>query len=217
MSTYSTRATIVSQLKTFLIDNDLDGVDVDWEGFEGPVVTSHYASFLLELKTAFAGTDLQISATINPNHTSLASAFAAHTDFVQIMTYDHVASGTHYPLSTIKSKVSSWESAGLKKQNIVIGLPMYSRPGVWGVTPAAVTYRNIVSANPSLSPSADSVVYSGTTQYFKGIDTIVSKSNYAKKDGLQGVMFWEIGQDVPVSHPKSLLVTASETIGVNPD
>ena len=217
MSSYATRATLISQLKTFLIDNDLDGVDVDWEGYNGPVVTAHYASFLQELNTALAGTDLGVSATINPNHTSLASAFAANTDFVQLMTYDHVASGTHYPLSTMKSKVNSWVSAGMKKQNIVVGMPMYSRPGIWGVTPSAVTYRNIVSANPSLSPSADSVSYSGTTQYFNGLDTIKAKSEYAKKDGLQGVMFWEIGQDVPLSHPMSLLSAAAETIGVNPN
>lgn len=217
MSSAATRATLINQLKSFLIDNDLDGVDVDWEGYNGPVVTSYYASFLQELKSAFVGTGFEISATINPNHTTLASAFAANTDFVQLMTYGQVASGTQYPLSTIKSKVAGWEAAGLSKQKIVIGLPMYSRNSVWGSTPNSVTYRNIVAANPSLSPSTDFVTYSGTSQYFNGIDTITNKSNYAKKDGLQGVMFWEIGQDVPVSDPKSLLVTASDTIGVNPD
>ena len=210
----TSRANLVSNIKDFIDDYSLDGVDIDWEGYKGAVNTTHYSLFLQELQTAFAGTDLEISATIGTHDTAKAAIFEQHADYVQIMSYGRVfGSGTQYPLSTLKSTVNSWVNAGLSEDKLVIGLPAYSRsPTV--TTPNSIPYRTIV-ADYAPAPSVDSISINGGYHYFNGLDTIEEKSEYAKKSGLKGVMMWDQGQDVLPTEPESILVKMAETIGLN--
>ena len=208
------RANLIANIKDFLLQYNLNGVDIDWEHYHGNVNASHYRLFLQEMQASFVGTDLKISVTIAANGYANASAFEQYTDFVQLMTYGRVISaGTQYPLSTLKAKVNSWTNNGLSKEKLVIGLPAYSRPATKS-TPDSLMYNIIVDTyNPPTS--VDSVVHNGVTHYFNGLDTIENKANYAKKTGLKGVMIWDQGQDVSPSHAKSILVKAAETIGLN--
>lgn len=210
----TSRANLVTNIKDFIDTYGLDGVDIDWEGYKGAVNTSHYSLFLQELQTAFAGTDLEISATIGAHDTAKANIFEQHADYVQLMTYGRVfGDGTQYPLSTLKTTVNDWVSAGLSEDKLVVGLPAYSRsPTV--TSPNSIPYRTIV-ADYAPAPSVDSIAINGGYHYFNGLDTIEDKSVWAKSEGLKGVMMWDQGQDVLPTEPESIIVKMAETIGLN--
>lgn len=210
----TSRANLVTNIKDFIDTYGLDGVDIDWEQYKGAVNTAHYSLFLQELQTAFAGTDLEISATIGAHDTAKANIFEQHADYVQLMTYGRVfGDGTQYPLSKLQTTVNDWVSAGLSEDKLVVGLPAYSRsPTV--TSPNSIPYRTIV-ADYAPAPSVDSIFVNGGYHYFNSLDTIEEKSAWAKKEGLKGVMMWDQGQDVLPTEPESILVKMAETIGLN--
>ncbi len=212
----TSRANLIANIKTFLQQYNLDGVDIDWEGYHGSVNALHYSLFLQEMKASFAGTDFKIATTIKATAYGHAPAFEQYTDFVQLMTYigNVNTGGTSHALSTIKPKIQGWVNAGLSKEKIVVGFAANGKAANSSVTPSILTYSDIISTYDP-APSVDSVAHNGTTYYFNGVDTIADKAEYVKKQGLKGIMMWEQAQDVGPLHPKSLIGSAAKTIGLN--
>ena len=202
------RANLVANIKSFCLDYGVDGVDLDWEPYNGPVNDTHYGLLISELRTAFDGTDLEISSAINPNHTSMVEEYA-DADFIQLMSYgSHFSGNTQVSMATLENWVNGWVNNGFSKSKLVIGLPAY------GKTPSdnsAIIYRDIVNL---YSPQADTdmITHNNKTYYFNNINTIKEKTQYMLDNELKGVMMWELGQDTTVNDPKSLLWNIHETI-----
>jgi GH18 family chitinase len=78
------RANLVANIKSFCTDHGIDGVDLDWEPYNGSIDDTNYGLLISELRTSFNGTTLEISSAINPAHTSLADEYA-DADFIQLM------------------------------------------------------------------------------------------------------------------------------------
>ena len=105
---------------------------------------------------------------------------------------------------------SAWIAAGVPANKVVAGVPAYGRTRSDN---SSITYRYIIDTyNPATSES--SVVHDGKTYYFNGVDAIKSKAQYVKDNNLGGIMMWEQGQDVAITHPKSLLNAISQVIPV---
>jgi len=212
MTSSTTRANLITNIKNFCQSYGIDGVVIDWEAYQCSVVDSLYGFFINELKTAFTGTNLQISAAISPTHTSLFSAFA-NADFIQLMSYGaYFTQNTQVSMSTLQGWVNGWVSAGYNINKIVIGLPAYGRTPTDGTS---IKYRQALNMY-NISPSQDTVTSSGKLYYYNGVNTIKAKTQYAVTNHLRGVMFWELGQDTIPSNPMSLLYAVNEIIPVNP-
>jgi len=219
MNTEAKRQKIADGLKDFAVAYGLGGIDVNWENnFGGALNLTHYEDFLAKLRANFAGTDLKLSVAINHSHADFADVLEQYTDFAQVMTYDYVeggATGTHYPISKLKTTVDDFLSHGISHEKLIFGMPMYSRSKHVDAPDDAVTYAGLVKRVPSMTTADDWVWYNGYRQYYNGVDTIIEKSEHAKLLGLGGVMFWESGQDISPTDPMSLLNAASSSIGVN--
>jgi len=204
------RANLAQNAKDFCITHGLDGIDIDWEGYHGAVNDTNYGLLVSDIKTALAGTDLELSVTINPDHNSLADEFS-QADFIQLMSYgNRISQGTQVPLSMLQSFVTGWVNAGMEKSKIVVGLPAYAKSS----DNSNLVYSEIIQTyNPG--PEIDVVVHNGKSFYFNGINTIKAKSQYVLDENLLGIMFWEQGQDVATTHAKSLLNAVTEVIPVN--
>lgn len=207
------RAKFIQNVKSFLVENELDGADIDWEGYKGAVVDSDYKKLLTEMGEAFEGTDLKISVAIGKTHTSLADEFMeCNVEHIGLMTYGKVFDdGMQVSPTQLKEYVSKWEEAGASKEKLVVGVPFYGRTPSDG---SSISYREIVSQhNPA--NSENSVVHNSKTYYYNGVDAIKTKANYVKSSGLKGIMIWEQGQDVELEHSGSLLKAISDVIPVN--
>ena len=202
------RANLITNIKNFCLNNGLDGVDLDWEPYHGHVNDTHYGLLISELRVAFNKTNLEISSAINPTHTSLIEAYS-DADFIQLMTYGkHFDGNTQVSMVTLENWVNGWINSGFSKSKLVIGLPAY------GKTPAdntAIMYGDVVNLYDP-QPDIDMIIHDSKTYYFNGINTIKQKTQYMLDNNLKGVMMWELGQDITVTDPKSLLRSIYETI-----
>ena len=113
-------------------------------------------------------------------------------DRVHLMAYDH-----DFPQATFdkaKADVDRLVEAGCPRSKIVLGLPFYGRKK----DGEAKTFAQL-AASPTFND--DVSVVDGFA--FNGPMLIARKVQFAKQQGLGGIMVWELGQDARGS--KSLL------------
>lgn len=196
------RAVFVQNIKNFCLNNNFDGADIDWEGYQGAVNDTHYGLLLSELKQAFSNTNLKLSVAINPTHTSLADEFNANVDFINLMSYGKTfGNGQQVSMTQLQNYVNGWVNNNVPYEKIVAGVPAY---GKCSPDNTAITYKNIISEfNPD--NNVNSVVKNGKRYYYNGVDAVTEKAQYVKDNRLYGVMLWELGQDTDISSDKSLI------------
>jgi len=140
-----------------------------------------------ELKAAMQPHGLTLSVAVLAKGSEFGPAAIDAIDWLHIMAYD-----MGRPHSTFEDAVAAlhhWESFGVPRSKMVLGLPFYGRdadPDSWVYYP----YREIVAlyAPP---PEADDVA--GIN--FNGIKTIQTKTAYIVEQHYGGVMIWELTND----------------------
>ncbi|WP_435263539.1 glycosyl hydrolase family 18 protein [Tenacibaculum sp. nBUS_03] len=116
---------------------------------------------------------------------------------------------------------------GIKKAKLVIGVPMYGydfsegKPN-GGNGAKFVPYRNIIEEAPNAATSYDAkdpnglgghVTLNGTNIYFDTPKQAGEKIKYTKDYGHQGVIIWELTQDVDYNSSSSILRAINEAAG----
>ncbi|MFH4966443.1 glycosyl hydrolase family 18 protein [Gaetbulibacter sp. M235] len=216
------RNNVAQNLVDFCINNQLDGIDIDWENYHGEVNDVNYVNLVSAIKSkilASSNTDLELSVTILPEHDKPndpigLNGLFGNIDFLQIMSYgkSRISQGTQIPMSKVQEYYTRWTNAGLPSAKLVLGLPDYAKTLVDDST---LFYSDLVAQNPNLDPNLDAVVSSGKTYYFNGVNTIKEKAQYVLDNNLKGVMFWELYQDTDITNSISLLKAATSIIPVN--
>ena len=102
------------------------------------------------------------------------------------MSYDNP--GRHSTLEQARTDVATFTKRGVPPSRLVLGLPFYGRSVADGKQTR--TYAEI-AANKKLPGTTDE----SEGIYFNGPVTIAEKVRWARKEGLAGVMIWELGQD----------------------
>jgi chitinase len=191
----------VDSVVRFLIQHQLDGVDLDWEHPQNEHEHTRYGELLSELHAAFTKHGLRLSVTIAPWQ-QLSDLAIESVDTVQVMAYDN--DGPH---STMEQATGSIQKLSLRIPNkkLVLGLPFYGRDVQ---SREATTYGEIVAKfDPDPKSNQEDQIY------FNGEATIREKVQYAMQAGLAGVMIWEIGQDAPGD--RSLLKVIQQTVAAD--
>ncbi|HQV61963.1 MAG TPA: glycosyl hydrolase family 18 protein, partial [Chitinophagaceae bacterium] len=220
------RTNFIKEVMNVVRQNNLDGIDMDWE-----------------FPTTTDGTDLTFTALMKELSDSLhrdgryylscavtAGKYAGgirdairnelftYVDFFNIMAYDDFSTSApyrhHSDYALAQTCLNYWlTTRGMPAAKAVLGLPAYGRPS--GITQSGtiLTYSGILGQGGN--PQYDSaVVTSGSfvnyTIYYNGQYTIKRKAKLAK-DIANGVMLWEKGQDVHDAN--SLLKAACDTVG----
>ncbi len=186
----ATRQRFVQEAIRFCLDQRFDGIDIDWEHPANATEQQNYALLLQDLKAGFQEHALSLSVTMAAWQQLPEAGFKA-VDAVHIMAYDH--QGQHSTLDGAKRDVQSLRDRNVPAEKLVLGLPFYGR----GVTKPdrVLTYAEIQQKH---APTPDKDEVDGV--YFNGPQTLTRKVEYTRQSGLQGVMIWELGQDVPRQH-----------------
>jgi GH18 family chitinase len=179
-----TRSTFVKNLKTFVDEYGLDGVDMDWEYPDQGQSSQNFLALIKELRAAMPD-KLLTTAVVSygdDNGLGVPNESFELFDFVNIMTYDGPDHGT---MEQFERGLSYWSERGLPKEKIVMGAPFYGDPNL--------PYYKIVQADPNAAQT-DSFDYYGTTYHYNGIPTLQAKTRIAiEKAG--GMMFWALDHD----------------------
>ena len=179
-----TRSVFVENLKAFVDEYQLDGVDMDWEYPDPGPSSQNFLALIQELRAAMPGKLLTMAVVSYGDEHGLgipAESFELF-DFVNIMTYDGPDHGT---MEQFERGLSYWSERGVPKEKIVMGVPFYGDPNL--------PYFKIVQADPGAAQT-DSFDYYGTTYHYNGIPTIQTKTRIAM-DRAGGIMFWTLDHD----------------------
>ena len=189
------RPPFIEKIVDYVLNNDLDGVDVDLEWSH---VTSGYSDFVVELDYALQLEGKSMTAAL-PNLTLFSNINQAALDafdFINIMAYDATGPwnpslpGQHSSYSFAEDGIDFWKnSVGIASSRLNLGLPFYGYDFVNSSTVNAFTYAQMVNTDPSYA-DLDNV----GTAYYNGRPTIESKIELASNE-VGGVLIWELGQD----------------------
>jgi len=189
------RSVLVNKIISFVIDNNLDGVDVD---LEWEAVTQGYSDFVIELKSALTSKGKGMTAAF-PGETkfdNITDEALKTFDFINIMAYDYTGPwnstnpGQHSSYKNAESSVNFWKnSTVVSGDKLTLGVPFYGYDFSNSANVTAFTFGEMVSTNNSYS-EIDNV----GLKYYNGRPTIKSKVKLASEQ-VSGVMIWELGQD----------------------
>ena len=138
-------------------------------------------------------------------------AMDPYVDYVNIMTYDldeaphhHSALSDSRAYKDCKRAVQAYLDAGVSPYKLVLGIPFYGRHS-WSKSPGALTYKSILELDPrqyrrNKWDAVASCPYVETMDgtFFCGYDnprSIALKGEWARKQGMRGLMYWEYDQD----------------------
>ncbi|MCP4988630.1 MAG: hypothetical protein GY928_22050 [Colwellia sp.] len=190
------RNNFIKNITAFCQKHRLDGVDVDWEYPESSQDKSNALILFKELRNAFDQSNLYLSAavTYSSEQVHFAKSIEPYVDQINLMVYEPMAG-----LDTFQQKID-YAMMLVKKEKLnlnklIMGLPFY---GQHLISKKAAFYKDIMALKSKGDQNYHNIEYVGV----KNISTL---ANSMKREGLGGVMFWELGFDTPVSSANSLL------------
>ena len=202
---------VAKNIAKLLVDNDYDGVDIDWEypgKASGDASTDwdFHAYLVGDLREALAGTGKTISIAATVWYVCPKVKVADQLDFLNTMSYDSQGDN-HAPMWLFQNDFSICKNT-LKMPNakIVGGLPFYSnvQRGIYD----QVGWSGIVSQIPNISPNINEAKLNGGSglkmHSFNGPNMIKDKAKWVKDNGYGGVMIWSCDNDLPLTHKMSL-------------
>jgi GH18 family chitinase len=214
-----TRTTLVNNLVNFVVTNNLDGLDMDWEfprTTDGTDLT--YSALMQQLSTALHAQNKYLSAAITAGvyagavRDAIRTEVFGYADFFNIMSYDGLGwdpaqPNQHASYNMAVASLDYWATTrAMPKEKVILGFPAYGRSNA---TSASATYKDLVAAGASTS--SDSFTFNGFPYGYNGTATVTSKSTLARTRG-NGVMIWELFQDT--NGPVSLLQSAKTALGI---
>ena len=200
------RANFVSNISNFVVINNLDGVDINWETEINQAKIDNQDILLSELTASLHPLGKTVSTTANGAIIDLKANNSI--DWVHVMAYDMgnlVAE--HSTFADSVAALQMYESVGFSKEKLVLGVPFYARSNGWT---SAMDYEQVVSVcNPFAWQNYCNA------HFFNGIDLVQQKARYVLDNDYHGVMVWDLGKDAVGE--KSLLSSIKETYDIYPN
>jgi chitinase len=207
----------------------LDGIDIDWEywtkqaehqqGGNDPVESKQLVKLLAELSKQLPS-NVVLTTSVFAGYWSgeqYLSEIQQHVDYVALMSYDFTGSWPESPIkhhadfTTFKASIEFLIDRGFKREKILVGIPFYGKEFVDGKNNQVIDkgYSDLVP----LLTAKKQAINSGQLDniYFETPELVTRKSHYIVDEGMAGVMFFELTQDLPHS-PDSLSLASNRVI-----
>ena len=171
-------------------------MDYNWEAPTNTIEAKHYGQLLSNTKKMFRAHGLMVTMAVHP-YQHLGQVTYNSADRIHLMAYD--APDQHSTMDFVVSSVSDIAVQGLSPEDdglntallakVALGIPAYGRNR--NDLDDVLTYADIMRDHRP-GPEMDELP---SGMYFNGIMTVQKKARWAIRNGLNGVMVWEIGQD----------------------
>ncbi|MEA4918861.1 glycoside hydrolase family 18 protein [Proteiniphilum sp.] len=197
---------------------NLDGIDIDWEYptssaaeiSSSPDDTNNFTLLMRDIRNAIGKEKLLTLASAASAEYIDLEAIDPYVDFVNIMAYDMASAPKHHSALyrsensgylTSDEAVKRHNAAGCPTRKLVLGMPFYGRGGKNGI-PNFIDYKNIETLTGVTThwDEKAQVPYltDSTGEFVCGFDnprSLEIKCQYAKEQGLLGVMYWDYDGD----------------------
>ena len=197
----------VNKIVNFTLARKMDGIDVDVEAPNR--MGWKYDQFIAKLKAKAAPHGLPITAAVAPwMQSGMSDATLRSFDFITVMSYDNTGTwtgaGAHSSYEQAVSALNFYQSKGVSKSKIVLGVPFYGY--CWGNCGGSaskyVLYKDILAKFPNAAQT-DWIDQGGAKYSYNGTATMARKADLAEQYG--GIMIWELAGDVSSAQSTSLL------------
>jgi GH18 family chitinase len=206
------RNLFIKEVRQFIFENCLDGVDIDWEYWSGYATNSvvlaesnALITMLKDLKKELSPFNLGISIDLGASDWGgkhFLNEINGYVDHLMVMSYDFTgtwsAPGPHSAYEDAIGSGNSVNSTGLAywvnyrgwpKNKVLLGVPFYGKDFDQGG-------GNLLSYSEILLLHPDAYKYDRVNNiYFDGIATMADKTKYVTDNEFSGIMIWEITQD----------------------
>lgn len=206
------RARFINEVRQYIFENCLDGVDIDWEYWSGyandvivPAESDALVTIVRELKKELAPFKLGISIDLGATDWAgkhFSDGIPAYVDDLMVMSYDFSGTwtdpGPHSAFADAIGSGNTRNSTGLAywvnyrgwpKEHMLLGVPFYGKDFDLGGG-SYIGYSDILDKFPD-AWEHDQV----NNIYYNGVNTISDKARYVRDNNFSGVMIWEITQD----------------------
>lgn len=182
------RAKFVKSLMQYVDENNLDGVDMDWEYPTGGASSENFLALMKELRAELDARKKLLTAAVaayGENAEGIPDETFALVDFLNLMAYAD-AGAHHSTYALAKQSLDYWHARGLPQNKIVLGVPFYAQPG-------DAPYRKLIQADANAAQT-DFFNYHGTLAAYNGLPTMRAKTQLAMERA-SGIMFWTLNDD----------------------
>lgn len=207
----TSRTKLINELIEITNEENLDGIDIDFEHPRSKEDAQYLADFTKTLGEKLHLHNKQLSIAVHSMIHSVTGtevqsvvydpSMFHHVDHVNIMAYDgqwdgeyNAANLSPYPFT--EDIVNYWSNLfdkhGISKEKLVLGVPFYGQPE--DVKNNQVSYDTIINHDPA-NAERDRVNLNGTTYHYNGETTMIKKTKLALANGFGGMMLWELGHD----------------------
>jgi hypothetical protein len=187
MKNGTTRAAVIKNVEALVSTYKLDGVDIDWEGFDSSS-TGAYTALMASLHGDLSPSGKLVTTALDTGSWfggNVSTDAFQYIDQLNIMAYD--GDGPHSPYELAAGGIKYWVGRGYPKAKINIGVPFYGRLNSnWNTE---ITFKDLVAKDASAAYLDDFAGYN-----YNGIPTIKKKTQLAMQE-VGGIMIWELAQD----------------------
>jgi GH18 family chitinase len=228
------RAFLIENLDKAVKDFNLDGIDIDFEEWEGGLNGASQTDLLKrdaleklykELREKI-GSQKLITAAVTASwnnggwgfYNCFNNTMHQYLDFVSLMIYDETGpwSGTtvgqHASWNFFIQAINHWlNNRKLPKEKLVAGVPFYGylfKSPNNAANAEGIAYSDILTRYPNQDAHIKDNI---DLLYYNGMETIRNKAKYVADNDLAGIMIWELSQDTNIAD-KSLLNVIYETL-----
>lgn len=203
-SNSTSRANFVSNITQFCLNNEIQGVDMDWEQPNGFTSTdrTNYTTLLKELDESLSPHNLLLTMAGGTWSYEINREGRQYLDWLNIMAYD-MGKPDHATMDDAYRALKWWRDYGFELNELNLGVPFY------GTNSSGVQrgYADIIDENSVSSPDED--IAGG--YHYNGVTTIKEKTQLVLDSACLGVMIWELSLD-KFNHSLSLLNAINEKI-----
>lgn len=207
------RENLISEIMKITKQQDLDGIDIDFEHPRTQEDSEALVAFIQELSKQLHKESKELSIAVYSKVHSVTgeevnsivydTEMFKYVDHVNIMAYDGQWDDQYdaaflSPFSFTRDIVDYWvnlfDSLDIPRNKLVLGVPFYAQPEE--ENEAQLAYNEIIEHN-STNSERDRAIINQVIYHYNGIKTIQRKTKLASDNGLGGMMIWEIGHDAP--------------------
>ncbi len=208
------RATLTEEVAR--IAPHFDGVDIDFEWLDNNPnneAWSAYGALIVNLREAI-GPDKVLSASLHPvSYTlPLESSVMDCVDYITVQNYG--PRHTYLKMDRYEQFFDDALNYGIPAHKIFLSMAtLIVRSDNSGK--AVSGYKNLDFEG--LTPSTNQAIYNGIPYTFNSVEEVKRKMELLRRRGSDGCMYFDMGNDLEVSHPMSLIRALNSVISSNVD
>lgn len=198
--TEKARQTLVDSILSFCDENEMDGVDIDWE-FPEEDQWDEFSQLIVQLSQTLSSTDKNLSVAFYPQDVILSPEAMKAIQKVNVMAYDQFdEQGRHSTYETAVASIDYFLTLGFEAKQLSLGIPAYGRP-LSGEAQWSLYYEYAEQLAYGQNQIGDS--------YFNSPQLVQDKAVFARESKLQGIFLYHLACD-DSSH--SLTAAASQVL-----